>query len=62
MGDRDGVAALEVTFSVTPSVAAEVLTFVQCVVSAVTLVEMRLAAKVPTREGAIVVSFSDVLL
>lgn len=56
--------ASEVALSVAASAAARVLTFVLWVVSAVTLVELRLAAKVPllnlTVEGATVFGFSDV--
>lgn len=46
--DGGGARELEVTLPVVPSLVAGVLTFVQCVViSAVTLVEFRLAAQVP---------------
>lgn len=66
MGDMNGVAAPELTVSGTPSTAARVLTFVLCVVSAVTLVGLRVAVKVPsvnlTREGVTVVVFSSLLL
>lgn len=62
----NGVAAPELTVSGTPSTAARVLTFVLCVVSAVTLVGLRVAVKVPsvnlTREGVTVVVFSSLLL